>query len=88
MLRLKVEKIREAQHPSELIVSVTTADGSKEQLVVSSRSLKNDSIEVGYALGRDEDRFLIELPRETLAGLWRLWVRKDALIEEKEPAAA
>jgi hypothetical protein len=86
MLRLKVETVCEGQHPSEVVVSVTTADGQSEQLVVDTRSLKDNTVEVGYAVGRDNDRFLVELPRETSRGLWRLWVPKDSLVPS--PVAA
>jgi hypothetical protein len=77
MLRLKVERIREGQHPSELVVAVTTADGQREELIVDQRSLTGDTIEIGYPVGSEKNRLLVELPRETLRGLWRVWVGQD-----------
>jgi hypothetical protein len=80
MLRLKVKRLREGQHPSELVVSLTTADGQQEEMVVDERALQDDTIDIGYPVGSDErNRLLIELPRETLRGLWRVWVGQDAV---------
>jgi hypothetical protein len=80
MLRVKVEQVREGQHPSEVVVSVTTADGGREELIVDRRSLHDGTLEVGYPVGRDRDRVLVELPRETLRGVWRVWVSATSLV--------
>jgi len=82
MPRLKIERIREGQHPSEVVVAVRTADGGKEKLVVDQRSIRNESLDVGYPVGEDHDRLLVELPRESLRGLWRVWVNRDSVTEE------
>jgi hypothetical protein len=83
MMRLKVEKISEGLHPSEAIVSVKTSTGS-ERVVVSTRSIVENSIPVGWPLGRSEQLTLVELPRETETGSWRIWVPSDELIETEE----
>jgi len=83
MMRLKVEKISEGLHPSETIVSVKTSTGS-ERIVVSTRSIIGDSIPVGWPLGKSEQLTLVELPRETETGAWRIWVPSDELIETEE----
>jgi hypothetical protein len=83
MMRLKVEKISEGLHPSEAIVSVRTSSGS-ERVVVSSRSIEGDTIPVGWPLGKTEQLTLIELPRETETGAWRVWVPSGELIEAEE----
>jgi hypothetical protein len=83
-MRLKVQTVGDGQHPSEAVVAFRTADGSQEELIVDRRSIKNDSLRVGYPVGRREkDQLLIELPRETLRGTSRVWVTADALSEEK-----
>jgi hypothetical protein len=87
MMRLLVEEIGSGLHPSEVIVSVTVADGSKERLVVSRRSLSHNSIPIGWPITEDGDRVLVELPRETQTGAWRVWVKKDRLIEEERMRA-
>ena len=86
MLRLKVERVREGQHPSEVIVAVMTADGRQERFVADVRSLRNDTVSIGYPVAGDTKRWLVELPREALSGIWRLWVPKDALVKESAPA--
>ncbi len=74
MLRLKVIEGREGQHPSEVFVMVQTADGREEQFIADKRSIKNGTVSVGYPLAKDNNRLLVELPREALSGIWRLWV--------------
>lgn len=51
---IRVKRLREGLHPNEIIVSVTTAGGSTEELVVHKRSLgKDDMLLVGYPIGSD-----------------------------------
>jgi hypothetical protein len=38
-------------------------------------------LDVGYPVGEDKDRWFIELPRESLRGIWRVWIPRNALIE-------
>lgn len=82
MPQVKVERIRTGQHPSEVVIAVRTADGAPEKLVVDERSIRNDRLEVGYPVGESGDRVLVELPRESLRGLWRIWIPRGSMIEE------
>jgi hypothetical protein len=82
MPRVKIERVRDGQHPSEVVVAVRTADGRTEKLIVDERSIRNEAIEVGYPVGRDENRLLVELPRESVRGLWRVWIEPGTMIEE------
>jgi hypothetical protein len=77
-MRLKVEKLGEGLHPSEVFVSVETRTG-KEALVLDARSLENNALEVGWPVGTDGDFRLVELPRQTTRGTWRVWVHKSQL---------
>jgi hypothetical protein len=87
MMRVKVQRLREGLHPSEVIVAVTTADGSREELVVDRRSLRNDTLRVGYPVaGDDQNHLLIELPRETFRGTNRIWVSGDSLVPDEAAA--
>jgi hypothetical protein len=83
MARIKVERLRVGSHPSEVVIGVRTADGEQEKLVVDERSLDDDTLPVGHPVGSREGRFLIELPRETLSGSWRIWVRPEIIKEEE-----
>lgn len=87
MYRVKVRTVGVGQHPSEAVVSVTTADGKKEELIVDRRSLEGkESLRVGYPLRREGDQALIELPRETIRGSWRIWVKREDLEPEEKAA--
>jgi len=87
MMRLLVEEVGAGLHPNEAIVAVSLADGGKERLVVSRRSLARNSIPIGWPISEDRDLVLVELPRETQTGAWRVWVNKDQLIEEERMRA-
>ena len=82
MRRVKIRIVGSGFHPNELLVAVVTEDGSEEQLVVDKRSIMEESISVGYPVGRSENGFLVELPRESVSGMWRVWVPQASLIEE------
>lgn len=86
MMRLLIEIVGEGLHPSEAVVAVKTTDG-QERLVVSKRSIQQDSIQIGWPIGEKDDLALIELPRETQTGAWRVWVTKDQLVEEERMRA-
>jgi hypothetical protein len=84
MSRVRVREVGQGLHPSEVVVEVVTADGTSERLVVDRRSLRDDTLGVGYPLAKERDRLLIELPRETTEGLWRVWVGQDKIVEEAD----
>jgi hypothetical protein len=74
-MRVKIEEVGAGQHPSEKIVKIETTDGP-EQLVVDQRSIQDQSLDVGYPVGNHNGHLLVELPRETFRGAWRVWVDK------------
>jgi hypothetical protein len=82
-MRLKVEESGKSLHPSEVAIVVKTIDG-QERLVVSRRSIENGTIQIGWPLGENDKAVLVELPRETQTGAWRVWVSKDQLIDTEE----
>lgn len=51
-----------------------------EHLVVNQRSLTDDKLEIGYSINSRDSDLLVELPRETINGSWRVWV-PQALVE-------
>lgn len=82
-MQLKVKRMGEGQHPSEVVVAVRTADGSDEKLIVDKRSIRQgDMLEIGYPVGEDRDELLVELPRESLRGIWRIWVKRELVTRE------
>lgn len=64
--------------PSEKVARVTTADGRTEEVVVSNRQIMGGTL-IASQIGEDGDRVLVELPRESSSGRWRIWVNKDQL---------
>lgn len=87
MMRVKIERVSEGLHPSETVVAVRTADGS-EKMVVASRSIVDDTVDIGYPIDRRDGLALVELPRETTTGSWRVWVSEDALVPHRATVAA
>ena len=85
-MRLKVAPAGPGLHPSQVLVRIDTLHGPQE-LVVDKRSLRQNTIEVGYPILQQENYRLIELPSETTAGVWRVWVDKDLLSSEALEAA-
>ena len=81
-MRVRVQEIGAALHPSEVVVQVKTATGI-ENLVVDKRSIESNSLSVGSPIARGEDDLLlVELPRETMSGAWRVWVKENSLLPE------
>lgn len=72
MAHIKVRILGEGQHPSEVLLMIRTACGVEENVIVDRRSVDNGTIDVGYPVGCDGDRYLVELLRETANGQWRL----------------
>jgi len=75
---VKVHSVEEGLGPSEKIVRVEDADGGIEEIPVSSRSIREGKL-VAAEVGRHEGRVLIELPRESASGRWRIWVKESAV---------
>ena len=75
-MRVPIREIGPGQHPSELIVQLETRGGATK-LIVDKRSIRDDTIEVGYPIAKEDGYLLIELPRETMIGEWRVWVSEE-----------
>ena len=80
MYHLRVASFRDGLHPTEVIVAINTDQGQVD-LVIDKDSLIDDIIEVGYPVAKREGHLLVELPRETTSGQWRVWVEDDAVKE-------
>ena len=80
-MRLLVDRVADGPGPNEVVVTVATADGRSEELIVDRRTLADTKIEVGYPISQRNGHFLVELPREAMSGLWRVWVDRDRIVE-------
>lgn len=78
-MRVKAQKVAAGLHPSEVIVEVKTTTGV-ERLVVDKRTFEAGSLSVGTPIWQsDQGAYLVELPRETTSGAWRIWVESATL---------
>ena len=73
-MRIKIKKLMDGPGPGEALVEVTTIAGSTEQVILHHTVIENDMIEVGNPIHKENDRALVELPREAMSGNWRVWV--------------
>lgn len=79
-MRVRIEEVGTGQHPSERVVKIETVQGP-ERLVVDQRSIQNASLDVGFPVGQNNGRLLVELPRETLSGAWRVWINRGIALD-------
>lgn len=64
--------------PAEKIARVETADGQIEEIPVFTGSISGHKL-LAAEIGRHEGKVLVELPRETASGRWRIWVNEAAV---------
>lgn len=70
--------VEEGLIPTEKIVRVENADGDFEEVPVSDQSIEDGKLLTSF-IGRLNDRVLVELPRESASGRWRIWVKASAV---------
>lgn len=73
-MRLRVQTVGQGDHPHGLIVELITTTGP-DRLLVEDTEVEGNSVKVGYPLRSDNDLVWIALPRPTLNGCFRVWVR-------------
>lgn len=78
MARIAVENVEEGLHPSEVVVTLRTADGTVEEVAVDRQLVEAKQLRA-YLVGQERDRVLVELPRETISGAWRVWMPKASV---------
>lgn len=86
MSQIAVEDVEDGLHPSELVVTIRTAEGETEEVAVDRRLVSDRRLKV-YTVGADRDRVLVELPRETLSGSWRVWMPKSSVFVSERATA-
>jgi hypothetical protein len=78
-MRIKIKNSMSGSIPSEEVVEIPTVGGS-EEVVVHKSQVTAGSVEVGFIGTKEADgSVLIELPRESVSGRWRVWVPKSAV---------
>jgi hypothetical protein len=85
-MRMKVQEVGPALHPSEVVIEVQTTRGP-ERLVMDRTAIANDSMFIGWrSLAQKNGELLVELPNETMSGTSRIWVRSDDIIADQDRA--
>jgi hypothetical protein len=83
---VKVREVGGGLHPSETVVEIKTTGGS-ERLTVDRKSIQGGTIFVGWRPIAEKGRqWLIELPRETMSGTWRVWINRNEIDPESQEA--
>ena len=76
---LRVHQVGTGFYPQEVLVQILSVDGEKRMLI-DKRALKGEFVGVGTPISAAEgNSYLVELPRETIGGEWRVWVSADQL---------
>ena len=78
-MRVRVQKVGQGDTPHGVIVELITVTGP-HRLVVDDKQVERDSVPIGYPLRRDNELVWVALPRPTLAGSYRVWVRAEDLV--------
>jgi len=79
---LKIEKLGEGLHPSEIFVKIETVTGP-EEVAVDAKSLRNGTLPIGWPVGKRDNQWLVELPTPTITGTRRVWVMKQEVVPER-----
>ncbi|HXA65667.1 MAG TPA: hypothetical protein VNV82_10975 [Bryobacteraceae bacterium] len=66
--------VEEGLMPAEKIARIEVADGDIEEVSVSVNDISADNRLMASEIGRQGERVLVELPRESASGRWRVWV--------------
>ncbi len=85
---VKFTVIADGPGPSEAIIGVRTAGGQIEEVVLSKRYTENGLLNVGSPLLTRDETYLVELPRESTSGRWRVWVPQTETVSTPELHAA
>ena len=85
---VRFSEIAQGFGPSELLVGVLTVEGKQEEVVISRRHADNGGIDVGSPIIDEPGRCLIELPRESIAGRWRIWIPRSEVLGSMTAQAA
>lgn len=78
MCRVRIVREKKGLISQERTVYVKRADGGIEEITVSKDSVRNGTIPVGE-IERNASRVLVEFPRESASGSWRIWVTRASI---------
>jgi hypothetical protein len=76
-MRIIISNRRDGPIPSEAVVTIPTVGGSEDVIVHQSQA-DASTLEVGFISEKEDGSLLVELPRETMSGRWRVRVPRSA----------
>jgi hypothetical protein len=81
VIRVSTNSVLGGLVPAEKIARIEMADGEIEEVSVSADDINANNELMAYFIGRDDKagRVLVELPRESASGRWRLWVSANSV---------
>jgi hypothetical protein len=65
--------------PAEKIARIQDVDGKIEEVTVSTNNLSDNKFLMASEIGRNAGNVLVELPRESASGRWRMWVKESSI---------
>jgi hypothetical protein len=74
--KVKAEKVSKGMIPSERFVLIRTAEGYDEEVPAHESQVVKGHLLVSV-IHSEKDKILVELPRESSSGCWRVWVPRD-----------
>jgi hypothetical protein len=80
MALLTISRSDPGLHRSERLLTIETRDGP-EEVFVDGSLVVDGKLDVSYPVGRQNGHVLVELPRESMRGKWRVWVQQNQLVE-------
>ena len=79
MVKVSTSSISDGLMPAEKIAYIEVASGHIEEVSVSADDISPDNKLMASEIGRQGGNVLVELPRESASGRWRIWVNAAAV---------
>ena len=79
-MRVKVQKIGESDPSNGVTVELVTVTGTHRLVVADHQMAEDSSVPIGFPLRRDNQLVYVALPRPTLSGSFRVWVRAEDVL--------
>lgn len=79
MIRVSPRSIEDGLMPEEKIARIEAIGGQIEEVSVSVKDISTDNKLIVSEIGRQGERVLVELPRESASGRWRVWINANAI---------
>ncbi len=76
-MKLLCKQVVKGPGPGEVIVDLPTSSGTED--VIVDDSFVTDMYLHVWEICSQGDKILVELPRETSAGNWKIWVSRDSV---------